>query len=85
MTTNARPQAAPRAAWPRRAATAGLMLAPLLLSACYVVPVAPAPAPVYRPYHRPYYPGPYYRRPGWYGQAPAADAQVHIEVSSSSR
>ena len=83
MTTNARP----RAAWPRRAATAGLMLAPLLLSACYVVPVAPAPAPVYRPYHRPYYPGPYYRRPGWYGQAApaAADAQVHIEVSSNSR
>lgn len=59
MTTHA------RSAWPRRAATAGLMLAPLLLSACYVVPVAPAP--VYRPYHRHDGPGPYHRRPGWYG------------------
>lgn len=78
--------ASPRAGWPRRAATAGLMLAPLLLSACYVVPVAPAPAPVYRPYYRHYHPGPYYR-PGWYGQAAPAgtQAQVHIDVASSSR
>lgn len=83
MTTTARPMQ--RSAWPRRAVTAGLMLAPLLLSACYVVPIVPVQGPGYRPHHRHYQPGPYYRRPGWYGQAPAEAGQVHIEVSSNSR
>ncbi len=63
-------------AW--RAAKLALILSPALLAACYVVPVAPRPYPVYRQYQpappyyyqdRQYRPAPRYRGP--YGEAPA--------------
>ena len=62
----------PRAAVPARAARLALfaaLCAPLLLAGCYVVPVAPAAEPAYRPvYPKPYYyPRPYYRGYGPYG------------------
>jgi hypothetical protein len=62
-------------AW--RAAKLALLLSPALLAACYVVPIAPRPYPVYRQYPAPhpyyqdrqYRPAPRYRGP--YGEAPA--------------
>ena len=77
-----------RSAWPRRTATLGLLLTPLLLSACYVVPVAPAPGYRYHDrYYEPYpYPYRYHRYRGGYGQAaPAVDGSVQIELAGSSR
>lgn len=66
-------------AW--RAAKLALLLSPALLAACYVVPIAPRPYPVYRQYQpappyyyqdRQYRPAPRYRGP--YGEAPAAQS-----------
>jgi hypothetical protein len=70
-----------RAAVPARAARLALfaaLCAPLLLAGCYVVPVAPAAEPVYRPvYPKPYYyPRPYYRGYGPYGFGGGAAAEA---------
>jgi len=54
---------------PARLTFAATLCAPLMLAGCYVVPVAPAAEPVYRPvYPKPYHhPRPYYRGYGPYG------------------
>lgn len=61
----------PRAAVPARAARFApfaALCASLLLAGCYVVPVAPAAEPVYRPvYPKPYYSPRPYRGYGPYG------------------
>jgi hypothetical protein len=68
--SDARPPRASVFARLARLAPLAALSAPLLLAGCYVVPVAPAAEPVYRPvYPKPYWhPRPYYRGPyGPYG------------------
>ena len=54
---------------PARLTLAAALCTPLMMAGCYVVPVAPAAEPVYRPvYPKPYHhPRPYYRGYGPYG------------------
>lgn len=55
-----------------RAARLAMLLSPTLLSACYIVPIAPGPYYHYRPYYPAPYRQPYYR--GGYGQGESQDA-----------
>ena len=77
----------------KRGAQLVLLVMPMLLAGCYVVPIVPVQprvyGPAYHPYPRPYYRG-YYRVgeaqvPATADAAPAPQPAAHIEVASNSR
>lgn len=68
----------------RRLAQCALLLSPLLLTACYVVPIAPAPYPAYEPHHPKPYPDRRHQHRGYrYGEAPAAAGSALAEHTTS--